>query len=148
MAARVIDGKAVAAAVKERVKVDLAAYEEESGAHAGAGDGAGRRGPGLRGLRRDEGQSLRARSGSGRSTSSPDAAIRQEELEELVRGAERRRRRSTGSSSSCRCPTTSTPTAIVALIDPAKDVDGLTPVNAGLLAHGTPGPRRPARPPG
>jgi len=31
MAARVIDGKAVAAAVKERVKVDLAAYEEESG---------------------------------------------------------------------------------------------------------------------
>jgi len=31
MAARRIDGKAVAAAVKERVKVDLAAYEEESG---------------------------------------------------------------------------------------------------------------------
>ena len=25
------------------------------------------------------------------------------------------------------------------MIDPAKDVDGLTPVNAGLLAHGTPG---------
>jgi methylenetetrahydrofolate dehydrogenase (NADP+) / methenyltetrahydrofolate cyclohydrolase len=29
--------------------------------------------------------------------------------------------------------------AIVAAIDPAKDVDGLTPTNAGLLAHGTPG---------
>jgi methylenetetrahydrofolate dehydrogenase (NADP+) / methenyltetrahydrofolate cyclohydrolase len=28
---------------------------------------------------------------------------------------------------------------IVAVIDPAKDVDGLTPVNAGLLAHGMPG---------
>ena len=28
---------------------------------------------------------------------------------------------------------------IVAAIDPAKDVDGLTPVNAGLLAHGVPG---------
>ena len=28
---------------------------------------------------------------------------------------------------------------MVGLIDPAKDVDGLTPVNAGLLAHGTPG---------
>ena len=28
---------------------------------------------------------------------------------------------------------------MVAAIDPAKDVDGLTPVNAGLLAHGTPG---------
>ena len=31
------------------------------------------------------------------------------------------------------------PDAVVAAIDPAKDVDGLTPINAGLLAHGTPG---------
>jgi methylenetetrahydrofolate dehydrogenase (NADP+)/methenyltetrahydrofolate cyclohydrolase len=29
--------------------------------------------------------------------------------------------------------------AVVAAIDPLKDVDGLTPWNAGLLAHGTPG---------
>jgi methylenetetrahydrofolate dehydrogenase (NADP+)/methenyltetrahydrofolate cyclohydrolase len=29
--------------------------------------------------------------------------------------------------------------ALIALIDPAKDVDGLTPVNAGLLALGRPG---------
>jgi methylenetetrahydrofolate dehydrogenase (NADP+) / methenyltetrahydrofolate cyclohydrolase len=29
--------------------------------------------------------------------------------------------------------------ALTALIDPAKDVDGLTPVSAGLLAHATPG---------
>ena len=31
------------------------------------------------------------------------------------------------------------PDRIVAEIDPGKDVDGLTPVNAGLLAHGMPG---------
>ena len=31
------------------------------------------------------------------------------------------------------------PDAVVAAIDPRKDVDGLTPQNAGLLAHGTPG---------
>jgi methylenetetrahydrofolate dehydrogenase (NADP+)/methenyltetrahydrofolate cyclohydrolase len=31
------------------------------------------------------------------------------------------------------------PDRVVAAIDPAKDVDGLTPANAGLLAHGTPG---------
>jgi methylenetetrahydrofolate dehydrogenase (NADP+) / methenyltetrahydrofolate cyclohydrolase len=31
------------------------------------------------------------------------------------------------------------PDRVVATIDPAKDVDGLTPVNAGLLAHGMPG---------
>jgi methylenetetrahydrofolate dehydrogenase (NADP+)/methenyltetrahydrofolate cyclohydrolase len=31
------------------------------------------------------------------------------------------------------------PDAVVAAIDPTKDVDGLTPVNAGLLAQGQPG---------
>jgi methylenetetrahydrofolate dehydrogenase (NADP+)/methenyltetrahydrofolate cyclohydrolase len=31
------------------------------------------------------------------------------------------------------------PDAVVAAIDPGKDVDGLTPANAGLLAHGVPG---------
>jgi methylenetetrahydrofolate dehydrogenase (NADP+)/methenyltetrahydrofolate cyclohydrolase len=31
------------------------------------------------------------------------------------------------------------PDRVVATIDPGKDVDGLTPVNAGLLAHGMPG---------
>jgi methylenetetrahydrofolate dehydrogenase (NADP+)/methenyltetrahydrofolate cyclohydrolase len=37
--------------------------------------------------------------------------------------------------------------ALTALIDPAKDVDGLTPVNAGLLAQGRPG-LRPCTPAG
>ena len=31
------------------------------------------------------------------------------------------------------------PDRVVAALDPAKDVDGLTPANAGLLAHGMPG---------
>jgi methylenetetrahydrofolate dehydrogenase (NADP+) / methenyltetrahydrofolate cyclohydrolase len=31
--------------------------------------------------------------------------------------------------------------ALTGMIDPAKDVDGLTPVNAGLLSLGRPGPR-------
>jgi methylenetetrahydrofolate dehydrogenase (NADP+)/methenyltetrahydrofolate cyclohydrolase len=31
------------------------------------------------------------------------------------------------------------PDAVIQAIDPAKDVDGLTPVNAGLLAQGMPG---------
>jgi methylenetetrahydrofolate dehydrogenase (NADP+)/methenyltetrahydrofolate cyclohydrolase len=37
--------------------------------------------------------------------------------------------------------------ALTALIDPGKDVDGLTPVNAGLLAQGRPG-LRPCTPAG
>ena len=31
------------------------------------------------------------------------------------------------------------PDAVVGALDPGKDVDGLTPMNAGLLAHGSPG---------
>jgi len=38
-------------------------------------------------------------------------------------------------------------TALTALIDPSKDVDGLTPISAGLLAQGSPG-LRPCTPSG
>ncbi len=47
--------------------------------------------------------------------------------------------RSTASWSSCRCRRRSTQHAVIAAIDPAKDVDGFHPVNAGRLAIG---PRR------
>ena len=43
------------------------------------------------------------------------------------------------SSCRCRCRAQIDPDRMVAALDPAKDVDGLTPLNAGLLAHGTPG---------
>jgi len=137
MAARVIDGKAVAAAVKERVKVDLAAYEEESG-----------RTPGLATVLVGEdpasqvyvGMKVRACEEVGiRSIDQqPEAAIRQEELEALVEelnaddGVD-------GILVQMPLPDHLDSDRIVAIIDPLKDVDGLTPVNAGLLAHGTPG---------
>ncbi len=55
------------------------------------------------------------------------------------RRASARTTTSTASSSSCRCRDQIDPDAVVAALDPGKDVDGLTPLNAGLLAHGTPG---------
>ena len=137
MAARVIDGKAVAAAVKERVKVDVAAFAEEHG-----------RSPGLATVLVGEdpasevyvGMKVRACEELGiRSVhQQPEAAIRQEELEALVAelhaddGVD-------GILVQMPLPAHLDPDRIVALIDPRKDVDGLTPVNAGLLAHGTPG---------
>ncbi|MBS1843795.1 MAG: bifunctional methylenetetrahydrofolate dehydrogenase/methenyltetrahydrofolate cyclohydrolase FolD [Actinobacteria bacterium] len=137
MAARVIDGKAVAGAVKERVKVDLAAFEEEFG-----------RAPGLATVLVGEdpasevyvGMKVRACEEVGiRSIhQQPDASIRQEELEALVEelnaddGVD-------GILVQMPLPGHLDSDRIVALIDPTKDVDGLTPVNAGLLAHGTPG---------
>ena len=49
--------------------------------------------------------------------------------------------RSTGSSSRCRSPGRSTRTRVLAEISAGKDVDGLTPVNAGHLAQGRIGVR-------
>jgi methylenetetrahydrofolate dehydrogenase (NADP+) / methenyltetrahydrofolate cyclohydrolase len=137
VAARTIDGKAVAAAVKERVKVDLAAYEEESG-----------RTPGLATVLVGEdpasevyvGMKIKACAEVGITSihKSPPASIRQDELEALVKslnddeGVD-------GILVQLPLPDHLDSDRIVALIDPAKDVDGLTPVNAGLLAHGTPG---------
>ncbi len=109
MAARMIDGKAVAAAVRERVKVDVAAYKDGGGAGAGAGDGAGRRGPAseiyVRNKRRTTEEvgmrsihhGLEAGDPARRSCSSWSAGSA-------------RTTRSTASSSSCRCPPTSIPT--------------------------------------
>ena len=54
------------------------------------------------------------------------------------RGAERRRRRSTASSSSRRSRPQLDEARPSRRVDPAKDVDGLHPVNAGLLALGRP----------
>jgi methylenetetrahydrofolate dehydrogenase (NADP+) / methenyltetrahydrofolate cyclohydrolase len=137
MAARVIDGKAVAAAVKERVKVDVAAFAEEHG-----------RAPGLATVLVGEdpasevyvGMKVRACEELGiRSIhQQPEAAIRQEELEALVEELNADDFVD-GILVQMPLPDHLDPDRIVALIDPRKDVDGLTPVNAGLLAHGTPG---------
>jgi methylenetetrahydrofolate dehydrogenase (NADP+)/methenyltetrahydrofolate cyclohydrolase len=137
MAARVIDGKAVAGAVKERVKVDRAAFAEEFG-----------RAPGLATVLVGEdpasevyvGMKVRACEEVGiRSIHrQPDASIRQEELEALVEELNADEEVD-GILVQLPLPDHLDSDRIVALIDPTKDVDGLTPVNAGLLAHGTPG---------
>ena len=62
-------------------------------------------------------------------------------------GAERAIRACPASCSSSRRRRTSTAPGSPSLIDPAKDVDGLTPVSAGLLAKGRPG-LRPCTPAG
>jgi methylenetetrahydrofolate dehydrogenase (NADP+) / methenyltetrahydrofolate cyclohydrolase len=137
VAARVIDGRAVAAAVRERVKVDGAAFAEEFG-----------RAPGLATVLVGEdpasevyvGMKVKACGEVGiRSVHrQPDAAIRQEELEALVEELNADDEVD-GILVQMPLPAHLDEDRVVALIDPAKDVDGLTPVNAGLLAHGTPG---------
>jgi methylenetetrahydrofolate dehydrogenase (NADP+)/methenyltetrahydrofolate cyclohydrolase len=137
MAARRIDGKAVAAAVKERVKVDLAAYEEASGRHPALATVLVGEDPASQvyvGMKVKACEEVGIRS----VHHSPEAAIRQEELEELVQSLNDDEEID-GILVQLPLPDHLDDDRIVATIDPLKDVDGLTPVNAGLLAHGTPG---------
>ena len=137
MAARIIDGKAVAAAVRERVRVDVAAYEAEAGrvptlATVIVGD--------------DPASEIYVRNkhkaceevGMRSVHHGLPAATGEEELLALVAslGADDG---VDGILVQLPVPAHIDPDAVVGAIDPRKDVDGLTPQNAGLLAHGTPG---------
>jgi methylenetetrahydrofolate dehydrogenase (NADP+)/methenyltetrahydrofolate cyclohydrolase len=137
MAARVIDGKAVAGAVRQRVKVDVAAYKEETG-----------RTPGLATVLVGDDPASEIYVANKRRTTEevgmrsihhgPEASIREDELLDLVRelGADDE---VDGILVQLPLPAHIDSNVVVQAINPKKDVDGLTPVNAGLLAHGTPG---------
>jgi methylenetetrahydrofolate dehydrogenase (NADP+)/methenyltetrahydrofolate cyclohydrolase len=137
MAARVIDGKAVAAAVRERVKVDVAAYREETGRTPGLATVLVGEDPASEvyvGMKRRNSEEVGMRS----IHHEPEASIREEELLGLVRELNADDEVD-GILVQLPLPAHIDENAIVAAIDPGKDVDGLTPVNAGLLAHGAPG---------
>jgi methylenetetrahydrofolate dehydrogenase (NADP+) / methenyltetrahydrofolate cyclohydrolase len=137
VAARVIDGKAVAAAVRERVKVDVAAYEQETG-----------RVPGLATVLVGEDPASEIYIRNKRRTTEEvgmrsvhhglEAGIKEGDLLDLVRelGADDD---VDGILVQLPLPAHLDSDAVVQALNPQKDVDGLTPVNAGLLAHGTPG---------
>ncbi|HYQ79206.1 MAG TPA: bifunctional methylenetetrahydrofolate dehydrogenase/methenyltetrahydrofolate cyclohydrolase FolD [Solirubrobacterales bacterium] len=137
MAARVIDGKAVAAAVRERVKVDVAAYQQEAGRVPGLATvlvGEDAASQVYVGMKRRNTEDVGMRS----IHHEPEASIGEEELLDLVRSLNDDEEVD-GILVQLPLPAHIDENAIVAAIDPAKDVDGLTPINAGLLAHGDPG---------
>jgi methylenetetrahydrofolate dehydrogenase (NADP+)/methenyltetrahydrofolate cyclohydrolase len=137
VAARLIDGKAVAAKVRERVRTDVAAYTAEAG-----------RVPTLATVLvgEDPASEIYVRN---KHRACEEAGMRsvhhglaaettQAELLEVVASL-RFDEDVDGILVQLPVPRQIDPDAVVAAIDPAKDVDGLTPVNAGLLAHGVPG---------
>jgi methylenetetrahydrofolate dehydrogenase (NADP+) / methenyltetrahydrofolate cyclohydrolase len=137
MAARLIDGKAVGAAVRERVREEVAAYEAEAGrvpalATVIVGDD-----PASEIYVRNKHRACEE-AGMRSVHHGLDGATGEAELLELVRqlGEDPE---VDGILVQLPVPEQIDPDAVVAAIDPGKDVDGLTPLNAGLLAHGTPG---------
>jgi methylenetetrahydrofolate dehydrogenase (NADP+)/methenyltetrahydrofolate cyclohydrolase len=137
MAARTIDGKAVAAAVRERVRGEVAAYQAEAGRAPNlvtvivGNDPASEIYVSHKHRACEEVGMRTAHHGLGAETS-------EAELLELV-AALGRDDDVDGILVQLPVPDQIDPDAVVATIDPRKDVDGLTPVNAGLLAHGVSG---------
>ena len=137
MAARVIDGKAVGAAVRARVAEEVAAYEAERGrtpmlVTVIVGDD-----PASEIYVRNKHRACEE-AGMRSAHHGLPAGTSENELLELV--AELGMDRDVdGILVQLPVPDQIDPDRVVAAIDPAKDVDGLTPVNAGLLAHGMPG---------
>jgi methylenetetrahydrofolate dehydrogenase (NADP+) / methenyltetrahydrofolate cyclohydrolase len=137
MAARVLDGKAVAADVRAAVAADVERFVAEHGAA-----------PGLATVLVGDdpashvyvGNKIRACEEAGiRSIHHElDAGVSQDELLELVRalGADEE---VDGILVQMPLPEGLDQDAVVAAIEPAKDVDGLTATSAGLLAQGRPG---------
>jgi methylenetetrahydrofolate dehydrogenase (NADP+) / methenyltetrahydrofolate cyclohydrolase len=137
MAATVIDGKAVAASVRERVRGEV----EELSAQLG-------RPPGLATVlvgddpasaiyvrrKREACEEVGIRS----FHHEPDGSISQEDLLELVAELNDSDEID-GILVQLPLPEQIDTDAIVAALNPGKDVDGLTPTSAGLLARGEPG---------
>jgi methylenetetrahydrofolate dehydrogenase (NADP+)/methenyltetrahydrofolate cyclohydrolase len=137
VSAEVIDGKAVAAAVRERVAADVERLSAELG-----------RPPGLATVLvgDDPASEVYVRNKRQRSEEAgirsihhePSGDIAQEELLDLV-GELNASAEVDGILVQLPLPAHLDSGAIVNAIDPAKDVDGLTPTSAGLLARGEPG---------
>jgi methylenetetrahydrofolate dehydrogenase (NADP+)/methenyltetrahydrofolate cyclohydrolase len=137
VAARLIDGRAVAAAVRERVRGEVTEFVEQ-----------GNRAPVLATVivGDDPASEIYIRNkhkageevGMGSVHHGLAGTTGEAELLELVArlGADEE---VDGILVQLPVPDQIDPDAVVAAIDPAKDVDGLTPLNAGLLAHGIPG---------
>jgi methylenetetrahydrofolate dehydrogenase (NADP+) / methenyltetrahydrofolate cyclohydrolase len=137
VAAAIIDGKAVAAQVRERVREQVAAYSAETG-----------RVPALATVLvgEDPASQIYVRN---KHTASEEAGMRsvhqglpanasQQELLELIR----RLNEDAGVDGilvQLPLPDQIDPDAVLNVLDPGKDVDGLTPTNAGRLASGAPG---------
>ena len=134
---RVIDGKAVAAAVRARVAAEVASYQRETGRTPALATVLVGEDPASQIYVRNKHKACEEAGMRSLHHGLP-AETTENELLELV-GELGLHDDVDGILVQLPLPERIDPDRIVAAIDPGKDVDGLTPLNAGLLAHGTPG---------
>ncbi len=137
MAAEIIDGKAVAAAVRARVADEVRAFESEHGRAPALATVLVGEDPASEVYIRNKRRACEEVGIDSIHHGLP-ADTGEEELLDLVVGLGLDDAVD-GILVQLPVPDQIDPDRVVATIDPGKDVDGLTPVNAGLLAHGTPG---------
>jgi methylenetetrahydrofolate dehydrogenase (NADP+)/methenyltetrahydrofolate cyclohydrolase len=138
MRAKLIDGKAIAAAVRERVRIAVAEYAD---AHGGRTPGLATvlvgEDPASEIYVRNKHKACEEAGMRSLHHALPSTASEEELLTLIARlNAEAE---VDGILVQLPVPEQIDPEAVVAAIDPGKDVDGLTPTNAGLLASGAPG---------
>ena len=127
----------MAAAVRERVKADLAAYVEEAGRTPVLATILVGEDPASQIYIRKKGEACEE-VGMRSVHHGLDAATSEADLLALI-GELGEDEEVDGILCQLPVPAQIDEDAVVAAIDPRKDVDGLTPWNAGLLAHGDPG---------
>jgi methylenetetrahydrofolate dehydrogenase (NADP+)/methenyltetrahydrofolate cyclohydrolase len=137
MPARVIDGKAVSAAVRARVREEVAAYAAEAGRVPTLATVIVGEDPASQIYVRNKHKACEEAGMRSLHHGLPEATT-ENELLELVGGLGLDPEVD-GILVQLPVPPQIDPDAVVGALDPGKDVDGLTPLNAGLLAHGTPG---------
>ncbi|HEX3325096.1 MAG TPA: bifunctional methylenetetrahydrofolate dehydrogenase/methenyltetrahydrofolate cyclohydrolase FolD [Solirubrobacterales bacterium] len=137
MPARIIDGKAVAAEVRERVAVEVAEFAAERGRTPVLATVIVGEDPASEIYVRNKHRACEE-AGMGSVHHGLGVETSERELLDLV-GRLGRDDGVDGILVQLPVPDHIDPDRVVAAIDPGKDVDGLTPVNAGLLAHGMPG---------
>jgi methylenetetrahydrofolate dehydrogenase (NADP+)/methenyltetrahydrofolate cyclohydrolase len=135
--ARSIDGKAVAAAVREGVRAEVAEYAETAGRAPVLATVLVGEDPASQIYIRNKREACEE-VGMGSRHHGLDAGTSEDDLLALV-AALGEDDDVDGILVQLPVPDQIDPDAVVAAIDPGKDVDGLTPTNAGLLAHGVPG---------
>ncbi|HEV3229770.1 MAG TPA: bifunctional methylenetetrahydrofolate dehydrogenase/methenyltetrahydrofolate cyclohydrolase FolD [Solirubrobacteraceae bacterium] len=145
MPARVIDGRAVAARLRERVRDDVADLVRQTGTPPGLATVLVGEDPGSQ-VYIDGKQRASAEAGIAAFDHRLAADTSEEEVVELLERLNADERVS-GVLLQLPVPAHLDGAGLTGRIDPAKDVDGLTPVSAGLLALGRDG-LRPATPTG
>ena len=138
VAAIILDGKATAATIKAELATRVAALKQVR-SESGAGHHPGRRRPRQSFVRRWQASRL-CRSRHRQHPSRPPRRRHRRQMSSAPSPSSTTTRPAPATSCSFPCPRVSTPTAVLALMDPDKDADGLHPMNLGRLVLGEDAP--------